>query len=152
MSTNLKKFHTSLMSIQKNEKDLNDLHRCYQTRDQSIPLDEVSCQMSDGKDVSFKELYSEMLGMGYSLNNYDAFVQDLKDIQDGVQDSIARKDTNVEKSKKIEYLRNNLDKKMRELYDPTQNDEYSMYHTTIYMSMGWTILGASIIYYISQQL
>ena len=153
MSTDLKNFHQTLMSVQENEQKLNDLHECYKTRDPAIPLENVICTMSNGDvDVSFTALYSEMLGTSYRVNDYDAFLQDLKDIQGGIQTSLPKENLLKEKSKEVNDIRNNLDKKMKDMYDPTQDDDYILYQSTIYMSMAWAILGASIIYYISQKL
>ena len=153
MSTNLKNFHQALMSVQENEQKLNDLHTCYKNRDPDIPIDNLSCKMSNGEvDVSFTQLYSEMLAISYSVNNYDAFVQDLKDIQSGIQTSLPKVDSLTDKSKEITNLRNNLEEKIKEMYNPKEDDDYILYQSTIYMSMAWTILGASVIYYISQKL
>ena len=153
MTTNLKNFHQTLMSVQENEQRLNDLHQCYQNRDPNIPLDDLTCSISNGEtEASFKELYSEMLATSYRVNNYDAFVQDLKDIQKGVQSALPKTDAITDKLNEVHSIRNNLEKKMKELYDPTQDDNYILYQSSIYMSMGWTILGASIIYYISRKL
>lgn len=152
-TTNLKKFHQTLMSVQENEQRLNDLHKCYETRDPGVPLEQVSCAMSNNEvDVSFTELYSEMIGTSYRVNSYDAFVQDLKDIQHGIQTSLTKKNILTDKSKDVNDFRNDLDEKMKEMYNPTDGDDYIMYNSTLYMSMGWTILGASIIYYISQKI
>jgi len=153
MPTDLKNFHQTLMSVQENEQKLNDLHECYKTRDPNIPLENLTCTMSEDQvDVSFTELYSEMLATSYNVNDYDAFVQDLRDIQGGIQTSLPKTNVLADKSKDINNIRNNLEEKMKEMYDPTQDDDYILYQSTIYMSMAWTILGASVIYYISQKL
>jgi len=48
----------------------------------------------------------------------------------------------------IKTKRNNLDMKMRELYENEYNDKQLLYDHSVYFTLAWTVLATSVLYYI----
>ena len=48
----------------------------------------------------------------------------------------------------VKDLRNNLDKKMRELYNDNLNDVTIEYNSVLYTNLAFTILGTTLLYFV----
>uniref|UniRef100_A0A6C0CMJ1 Uncharacterized protein n=1 Tax=viral metagenome TaxID=1070528 RepID=A0A6C0CMJ1_9ZZZZ len=144
--TNLKAYHTELEKIQTNKENLEVLYDCYNNNQ---PVDggnfDYSVACSNGR--TFSDMYGEFLDVAYSSNSYPAFLQDIKDISGGLQTALANTDI-PDKHKDIVSLRNKLDNKMRDLYNPEMNDINIMHTSSVYSSLAWTILATSVLYYL----
>lgn len=150
--TNLKAFHSTLENIKTMREKVNDLNNCYDKNEASFDFDSTMCNVSkDGSSVLFKDLYGELLENAYGSNNYSSFVQDLKDISGGLQNTLSN--TNIsDKHNEIKALRSKLDNQMEHLYNPAMDDTYIEHTSAVYMSFTWTVLAASVLYYLISKL
>ena len=85
------------------------------------------CDMTDGSKIKFSDLYGDMMGAAYTMNKYDSFLQDLEDVRDGATRSILQRKNLPEKHEMVVNLQNELDNKMRQLYNPETSDNFIMY-------------------------
>jgi hypothetical protein len=145
--TNLRAFHTTLEQIKSEEQKITDLNNCYTINQDSFDIDTTECVLSDGSTVPYNTLYGELLQTAYGSNNYNSFIKDLEDINGGIQRTL---DDNTIKDKhaNIKKVRNKLDNQMNELYDLKEDDVYRNHTSTVYMSLTWTVLATSVLYYL----
>ena len=150
--TNLKDFHSTLENIKVMREKVNDLNDCYDKNESSFDYNSTMCTVSaNGSSVLFKDLYGELLENAYGSNNYPSFIQDLKDINGGLQNTLSN--TNIsDKHSEIKALRSKLDDKMKHLYNPAMDDVYMEHTSSVYTSFAWTVLATSVLYYLISKL
>ena len=107
------------------------------------------------RDYTYGKIYNNLLTTntaGYT--NYDDYKQDILDLSAGIgmirpgglKDSSMNYLVNTHTN--IKTKRNNLDMKMRELYENEYNDKQLLYDHSVYFTLAWTVLATSILYYI----
>ena len=150
--TNLQAFHSTLENIKAMREKVNDLNNCYDKNEASFDYDSTMCTVSEnGSSVLFRELYGELLENAYGSNNYASFIQDVKDISGGLQNTLSN--TNIsDKHSEIKALRSKLDNKMKHLYNPTMDDVYMEHTSSVYTSFAWTVLATSVLYFLISKL
>jgi hypothetical protein len=50
--------------------------------------------------------------------------------------------------KSVRSLRSDLDNKMRDIYNPEVQDEYITHEQSVYITLSWTIVATSVLYYL----
>ena len=144
--TNLKTFETSLTGISNFDSSLNELDTCYKENIDNFDFDTTKC---NNNSVDFKVLYQNFINAAYSgAKDYASFEQDIVDLSGGLHGAFARSSEIPEKHKAIKALRNELDNKMRELYNPELEDTHIMRDSNVYMTLAWTVLATSVLYYL----
>lgn len=144
--TNLKAYHTELKNIQANKENLDILYNCYNSN-QATDGGEFDYNVACSNGRTFSDMYGEFLEVAYDSNSYPAFLQDIKDISGGIQTALENRDI-PNGHKDIVTLRNKLDNKMRNLYNPELDDVNIMHTSSVYSSLAWTILATSVLYYL----
>lgn len=142
--TYLKTFETSLTDISDFDSSLNELDACYKKNIDNFTFDGTTCN-----GVVFKDLYQNFIDAAYSgASDYASFEQDIVDLSGGLHGAFARSSEIPDKHKAIKALRNELDNKMRELYNPELEDNHIMRDSNVYMTLAWTVLATSVLYYL----
>lgn len=146
MSTNLKKFHTELDKITATSEELKQLQKCIDDAGNSFDAKTTTCSNFDYNPL-FQTKLGELLNNSYGSAPYNEFEQDLSDLKIGI--NIALDDETIpNKQKQIRELRNKLDNRMREIYHPEDSDIYIDHRSSIYMSLAWTAIATSVLYYL----
>ena len=106
-------------------------------------------------DYTYGEIYHNLLTTntaGYT--NYDDYKQDILDLSAGIGMirpgglKVDSMNYLVNTHSNIKTKRNNLDMKMRELYENEYNDKQLLYDHSVYFTLAWTVLATSVLYYI----
>jgi len=137
-------------------------------RDSGLPKYNTSNQVTDdinsvilninndsNNDYTYGKIYHNLLTTntnGYT--SYHDYKQDLLDLSAGIgmirpgglKDNIMNYLVNTHSN--IKTKRNNLDMKMRELYENEYNDKQLLYDHSVYFTLAWTVLATSVLYYI----
>ena len=82
-----------------------------------------------------------------AFDTYYAMADREEDLKIGI--NIALDDETIpNKQKQIRELRNKLDNRMREIYHPEDSDIYIDHRSSVYMSLAWTAIATSVLYYL----
>lgn len=147
MTTKLKDFENKLKNVQNLNDRLDALDACYKSNIDSFNFNETICVDLGGS--KFKDAYESFLINAYGANDaYTIFAQDIVDLSGGLHGAFARSSEIPDKHKAIKALRNELDNKMRELYNPELEDTHIMHDSNVYMTLAWTVLATSVLYYL----
>lgn len=106
--------------------------------------------MSDSNGVSYNNILSSFIIAGYetNVNDYTKFEQDITDLS-GALNNRGHFNNNIQtKYKNVNDLRSELDNKMRDIYNPEEQDAHRLHDQSIYMTLSWTILATSVLYYL----
>lgn len=100
-------------------------------------------------DITYGDLKTELLSYisGYSdINDYTADLTDLKRLVNGSYDPSFNYIINQHENNKKKQ--NELDFKMRELYEEEKNDTKILYDNSVFLTMTYTVLATSLLYYL----
>ena len=147
-STQLKQFYVALTDTSLSG-DIINLETCYKAMiaDKGQYDGAYVCD----SDKTFETEYGALLETAYSKQGKDAYNQDISDLQGGISD-ISNEPDYMEEYKKVKDLHNKLDNQMREIYNPDMEDVHIMHSSTVYMSLAWTVLATSVLYFLFQKL
>ena len=100
--------------------------------------------------VSYQDLLNTISVTGYSSNTamFDVFKQDVLDLNNSLGNSANFLPDIDGEYKSVRELRGELDNKMREIYNPDNQDPYILNNQSVYMTLSWTILATSVLYYL----
>lgn len=99
------------------------------------------------------EILAMAVAAGYDVDSdqygeSSKFVQDITDIQASIGNSDHfHKDISTT-HKDVKELRNKLDNQMREIYNPDQQDPDILLDQSVYVTLAWTVLATSVLYYL----
>lgn len=145
--TNLKTFENGLTGITDFGVKLSELDTCYKENIDNFDFNTTTCV--NLSDSLFKDKYKIFIDLAYSgASDYASFEQDIVDLSGGLHGAFARSSEIPDKHKTIKALRNELDNKMRELYNPELEDTHIMRDSNVYMTLAWTVLATSVLYYL----
>ena len=147
MTTKLKDFEDKLKKLQDMDAQLDALDTCYKNNIDSFDFSNTTCANLSGS--TFKDAYETFILDAYGANDaYTIFAQDIVDLSGGLHGAFARSSEIPDKHKAIKLLRNELDNKMREIYNPELEDTHIMHDSNVYMTLAWTVLATSVLYYL----
>lgn len=144
-STNLKNFYIELNKITRASDDLKKLQDCVNAAGGTIDGN-TRCSNFENSPT-FNSKYTQLLETTHNFNSYSEFTQDLTDLKNGI-DAALQDETLPNKQKEIRELRNKLDNRMREIYHPEDSDIYIDHRSGVYMSLAWTAIATSVLYYL----
>ena len=146
-TTKLKNFEDKLKNVQNLDERLDALDACYKNNIDSFDFNTTTC--ADLSGSTFKNAYETFILEAYEAEDaYTIFAQDIVDLSGGLHGAFARSSEIPDKHKAIKALRNELDNKMRELYNPELEDTHIMHDSNVYMTLAWTVLATSVLYYL----
>lgn len=177
-NTDLKKFRTKLNTIGTAEHTIQMLQDCKDSQGDNFlktapcfnltdgkvmymgseytksPNDAYSIlhgiKQSDPSSLSYKDLHDSAVVTGYnsSASMYDIFEQDVIDLSGSINDA-GKFDNDLRTTyTNVKTLRDELDNKMREIYNPEFQDSHTSYDQSIYITLSWTIVASSVLYYL----
>ena len=147
-STQLKQFHNTLTSNTVGT-EITALETCYKAMMADEGKYDGSYVCTSGK--TFQAAYGALLETAYSKQGKDAYGDDISDLQGGISD-ISNEPGYMSDYKEVKDLHNKLDNQMREIYNPDMEDVHIMHSSTVYMSLAWTVLATSVLYFLFQKL
>jgi len=105
----------------------------------------------DGKrSFTYDNILGYWVNTGYitDMDKLTAFKQDITDLSGGLNRATDFNSNIKDKYKTINELRSELDNKMRDIYNPEDQDPYILHNQSVYMTLSWTILATSVLYYL----
>jgi hypothetical protein len=150
-STQLKQFHVALTDTTLSG-DIINLETCYKAMMEAGNYDvDFSCtNILDSP--TFQTAYGALLEKAYSnASGNDTYSKDISDLQGGIS-KISNEPDYMSDYKEVKDLHNKLDNQMREIYNPDMEDVHIMHSSTVYMSLAWTVLATSVLYFLFQKL
>ena len=103
--------------------------------------------------VSYDGLLSGSSLRGYRFGiDLPVFQQDLQDLSGALHRSTDFRQNIKTTYKSVNELRSELDQKMKEIYDPDDQDTYILHNQSIYMTLSWTIIATSVLFYLFAKL
>lgn len=144
--TNLKNFHTKLNDITTTSENLKKLQKCMYDAGDSFDADRTVCSNFENSPT-FNSKYTQLIESAYGSGSYSEFTHDLTDLKSGIYAAL-QDETLPNKQKEIRELRNKLDNRMREIYHPEDSDIYIDHRSSVYMSLAWTAIATSVLYYL----
>jgi hypothetical protein len=149
-STELKQFYDTLTNTDLSG-DIIKLETCYKDMMETEGTYDGTYVCTNINDKQFETAYGELLDKAYSNPNTKTYSQDILDLQGGISD-ISNEPGYMKEYKEVKDLHNKLDNKMREIYNPDMEDVHIMHSSTVYMSLAWTVLATSVLYFLFQKL
>ena len=124
----------------------------YSLYDESNLLLDLPTVTLDGvSGVSYNGLLSASSYRGYRIDE-PVFLQDLHDLSGALHRSTDFRQNIKTTYKSVNELRSELDQKMKEIYDPDDQDTYILHNQSIYMTLSWTIIATSVLFYLFAKL
>lgn len=150
-STQLKSFYDTLTSDTVGT-EIAELETCYKAMiaDGGEYDGSFICADISGSPT-FETAYGDLLETAYSNQGKYAYGDDISDLSGGIHD-IPNEPGYMSDYKKVKDLHNKLDNQMREIYNPDMEDVHIMHSSTVYMSLAWTVLATSVLYFLFQKL
>jgi len=119
----------------------------------NLLLDLPTVTLNSVSGVSYAGLLSRSSLIGYSIDiDRPVFQHDLQDLSGALHRSTDFRQNIKTKYKSVNELRSELDQKMKEIYDPDDQDTYILHNQSIYMTLSWTIIATSVLFYLFAKL
>jgi hypothetical protein len=151
-STQLKDFYDTLTGDTVGA-DITALETCYKAMiaDKGQYDGSFNCTDISGSPT-FQAAYGTLLDKAYNnTSGNDTYSKDISDLQGGIS-NIQNEPGYMSHYKEVKDLHNKLDNQMREIYNPDMEDVHIMHSSTVYMSLAWTVLATSVLYFLFQKL
>lgn len=114
------------------------------------PVDETKNYYTtiSGEEVTYDDLRSKIMSLplNYSETEFVADLTDLKRLVNGSYDPSFNYIINQHENNKKKQ--NELDFKMRELYEEEKSDTKILYDNSVFLTMTYTVLATSLLYYL----
>lgn len=103
---------------------------------------------------SMNDLRDDINSATLTYTNYSDFQTDVNDLSTGINSSTTQDehDDLLNNHSKVKKLRNELDQKMREIYEADDTDIQIMDNSSSYITLTWTVLAISLLYYLFRKL
>jgi len=106
----------------------------------------------DAADKSMNALRNEINEARLTYTNYSDFETDVNDLSTGINSSQNEHNILLNNHSEVKKLRNELDQKMREIYEADDTDIQIMDNSSSYITLTWTVLAISLLYYLFRKL
>ena len=106
----------------------------------------------DAADKSMNDLRNEINEARLTYTNYSDFETDVNDLSKGINSSQDEHEILLNNHSEVKKLRNELDQKMREIYEADDTDIQIMDNSSSYITLTWTVLAISLLYYLFRKL
>ena len=106
----------------------------------------------DANKKSMNDLRDEINEARLTYTNYNDFNTDVNDLSTGINNSANEHNTLLNEHSEVKKLRNELDQKMREIYEADDTDIQIMDNSSSYITLTWTVLAISLLYYLFRKL
>lgn len=154
-STQLKQFHNTLTGNTGEPniaEEIAALETCYKKMMEVGNYDGSFNCTNITDSPTFQAAYGTLLHKAYNnTSGNDTYSKDISDLQGGIS-NIQNEPGYMSDYKEVKDLHNKLDNQMREIYNPDMEDVHIMHSSTVYMSLAWTVLATSVLYFLFQKL
>lgn len=105
-------------------------------------------------DREMNDLRDDINSATLTYTNETDFKADVNDLSTGINssDTQGEHDTLLNEHSEVKKLRNELDQKMREIYEADDTDIQIMDNSSSYITLTWTVLAISLLYYLFRKL
>lgn len=145
MSTDFAAFNADVKNLNNIGTELTKYLNCYKDGKRGGDI----CD-----DKSMNDLRDEINSATLTYTNYSDFQTDVNDLSTGINSSTTQDehDDLLNNHSKVKKLRNELDQKMREIYEADDTDIQIMDNSSSYITLTWTVLAISLLYYLFRKL
>ena len=101
--------------------------------------------------ITYNDLFASAGKTGYaqSASMFDVFEQDIVDLSGELNTNKKFKTNDIQTQySSVRNLRDDLDNKMRDIYNPEVQDEHLSHEQSVYLTLSWTIVATSVLYYL----
>lgn len=136
--------------------DINDPDKNITNEQAKTILNKINDEFGEASKTEYT--IGDMINSLYRANYYSdttkfrTFMKDLNDFKGALHDTheSSKLYSNIlpEKHENLKKLRNELDNKMREIYNNENQDDELRLNQSIYVTLTWTVLATSVLYFL----
>lgn len=147
MSTDFAAFNADVKNLNNIATKLTNYLDCYKDGKRGDDI-------CDDTNKSMNKLRDDINSATLTYTNYSDFQTDVNDLSTGINSSTTQDehDDLLNNHSKVKKLRNELDQKMREIYEADDTDIQIMDNSSSYITLTWTVLAISLLYYLFRKL
>jgi hypothetical protein len=101
-----------------------------------------------GNNYTYGNIHLNILQTTYPNQTYTEFQQDIKDLNWTNQNYQTAYKTLIKNHGNVTVLRNDLDRKMDEIYNSSKSDSSLSLNNSVYTTLFWTVLATSLLYFL----
>ena len=150
MSTDFAAFNRDIKSLNSIGNDVTAYLSCY---NKGLRGEDICTDDTDDPKRSMNDIRNAING---AILNYDTDIDlatDAADLSNGINKyTDTDYDTLITDHKEIKRKRNELDQKMRDVYEADNTDMAIMDNSSSYITLTWTVLAISLLYYLFRKL
>ena len=152
MSTDFAAFNQDIKTLNSIGNDVSAYLSCYRKglRGDDICTDDTH----NSPNRSMKRIRQAINNATIPYNSITKFSQDVTDLSTGINSNATTDnyDQLVTDHEEIKRKRNELDQKMRDVYEADNTDMAIMDNSSSYITLTWTVLAISLLYYLFRKL
>ena len=150
MSTDFAAFNRDIKSLNSIGNDVTAYLSCYNKR---LRGDDICTDDTSDPKRSMNQIRQKINETPLSYTGKDELATDAADLSNGINNYT---DTDYDKlitdHEEIKRKRNELDQKMRDVYEADNTDMAIMDNSSSYITLTWTVLAISLLYYLFRKL
>ena len=150
MSTDFAAFNRDIKSLNSIGNDVSAYLSCY---NKGLRGEDTCTDDTDDPQRSMNDIRQEINETQLSYTGKDELATDVADLSNGINNYT---DTDYDKlitdHVEIKRKRNELDQKMRDVYEADNTDMAIMDNSSSYITLTWTVLAISLLYYLFRKL
>lgn len=152
MSTDFAAFNRDVKSLNSIGNNVSAYLTCYNDGKRG---DDICDADTNTPHRSMNDIRQAINAATITYESKTKFTQDVTDLSNGINDT-ATTDINYDQlvtdHEEIKRKRNELDQKMRDVYEADNTDMAIMDNSSSYITLTWTVLAISLLYYLFRKL
>tara|TARA_A100001035_G_C27700881_1_gene462391 strand:+ start:544 stop:996 length:453 start_codon:yes stop_codon:yes gene_type:complete len=150
MSTDFAAFNRDIKSLNSIGNDVSAYLTCYNDGKRG---DDICDADTNTPERSMNQIRQAINDATITYDSKTKFSQDVTDLSDGINNyTDVDYDQLVTDHEEIKRKRNELDQKMRHVYEADNTDMTIMDNSSSYITLTWTVLAISLLYYLFRKL
>ena len=150
MSTDFAAFNRDIKSLNSIGNDVSAYLTCYNDGKRG---DDICDADTNTPERSMNQIRQAINDATITYDSKTKFSQDVTDLSDGINNyTDVDYDQLVTDHEEIKRKRNELDQKMRDVYEADNTDMAIMDNSSSYITLTWTVLAISLLYYLFRKL
>lgn len=150
MSTDFAAFNRDIRSLDTTGNNISAYLSCYRN---GLRGDDICDADTNSPKWSMNKIRQEINQTPLSYTGKDELATDAADLSNGINNyTDTDHDKLVTDHEEIKRKRNELDQKMRDVYEADNTDMAIMDNSSSYITLTWTVLAISLLYYLFRKL
>ena len=149
MSTNFAAFNQDIKTLNSIGNNVSAYLTCYNDGKRG---DDICDADTNTPHRSMNDIRQAINAATITYESKTKFSQDVTDLSNGINNYTGDYDQLVTDHEEIKRKRNELDQKMRDVYEADNTDMAIMDNSSSYITLTWTVLAISLLYYLFRKL